>query len=90
LLNLLRDARASKLAAVLAAVKLLGDQSLVPAQEGLGRRNRGDVFEALAPERVGQRGEATAFGIGEPEPAAIEVGFEGTVFLLEISLPDTF
>ena len=75
---------------MLAAVKLLGDQSLVPAQEGVRRGKCGHLFEALAPERVGQRGEATAFGIGEPEPAAIEVGFEGTVFLLEISLPDTF
>ena len=58
---------------------------LVPAQEGLWRRDRGDLFEAIAPERVSQRGEAAAFGIGEAEPAPTEVGFEDAVFLVQIS-----
>ena len=34
-----------------------------------------------APERVGERGEAAAFRVGQAQPAATEVGFEDTVFL---------
>jgi hypothetical protein len=41
-------------------------------------------LESLAPERVGQRGEVTAFCVHETEPAAIELSFENAVFLLEI------
>ena len=67
-----------------APVELLRDQSLVPAQEGVGRGNRGHLFEALAPERVGQCGEAAAFGVGQAQPAAAELGFEDAIFLLQI------
>ena len=34
------------------------------------------VFEALATKRVGERRETAAFGVGEPQPAAAELGFE--------------
>ena len=37
-----------------------------------------------APERVGERREAAAFGVGQAQPAATELGFEDAVFLLEI------
>jgi hypothetical protein len=37
-------------------------------------------FEALAPKRVGECRKPAAFRVREPEPAAIELGFEDTVF----------
>jgi len=67
-----------------APVELLRDEAVIPAQEGVRGGDRGDAFEALAPERVGQSGEAAALGIGESEPTATEVGFEDTVFLDQI------
>ena len=70
--------------ALRAPVKLLGDQSLVPAQEGIGRDEGRDLFEALAAERVGERREAAAFGVRQAQPAATELGFEDAVFLEEI------
>jgi hypothetical protein len=72
------------LGAARAPVKLLGDQSLVPAQEGVRRGDRRDLFEALTTERIGERREAAALGVGEPQPSATKLGFEDTVFLLEI------
>ena len=73
-----------KLSSLRAPVKLLGDQSLVPAQEGIGRREGRHLFEALATERVGERREAAAFGVGQAQPAATELGFEDAIFLKEI------
>jgi hypothetical protein len=57
---------------------------VIPAQEGVWVGNRGDLFEACATERVGERGEAAAFRVGETQPAAAELGFEETVFRVEI------
>ena len=67
-----------------APIKLLGDQALVPAQEGVWRGNRSKLFKALATKRVGERREATAFRVGQTEPAPTELGFEDAVFLLEV------
>jgi hypothetical protein len=55
LFDLLSDTRPAKVLSLLTAVKLLRDQSFVPAQEGLGRGNGRDFFEAFATKRVGQR-----------------------------------
>src|SRR5712691_849506 len=44
LLDLLGNARSSKLFALLAAVKLPGNQLLIPSHEGGGRRERGELF----------------------------------------------
>jgi len=44
----------------------------------------GDLFQALAPERVGQGGETAALGVGQAQPAPAKVGFEDTVFLDEV------
>jgi len=73
LLDFLGDTRSAQLSSLRAPVKLLGDQSLVPAQEGVRRRKRGDLCEALAPERVGERGEAAALRVCQAQPAATEV-----------------
>src|SRR5256885_16276359 len=70
--------------ALRASVKLLRDKPLVPAQEGVRRSNRGNFFQALASERVGQRCKPPAVGIGEAQPAVAELACEDAVFLLEI------
>ena len=67
-----------------AAVKLLRDQSLVPAQEGLWRHEGRHRFEALPPKRVGERREAPAFRVRQAQPAATEVGFQDAIFRKEI------
>ncbi len=69
---------------MLTPIKLLRDKAVVPTQQGVRRGDGGDIFQALAPERVGERSEAAALGIDEPEPAATEVGFEGAIFLDEV------
>src|SRR6266699_961027 len=84
LLHLLGDTRSPKRSSLLAAVKLLRDQSLVPAHERIGSREGRHRFEALAPERVGECREAAALGIGEAEPTAAELGFENAIFLAQI------
>jgi len=33
---------------------------------------------------VGERREAAAFGVGEPQSVAVEVGWQDAIFLLEI------
>ena len=84
LLDLLRDTRAARLSTLPAPINLLGDQSLVPPQEGIRCSDGRHRFEARAAEWVGQRSKSPALGIGEAELAAAEVGFEHTVFHEEI------
>jgi hypothetical protein len=67
-----------------APIELPHDQTRVPPHEGLGGREGGDSFEALATEWMGQCGKATAFGIGEPQPFMAELSFEDAVFLNHI------
>jgi hypothetical protein len=67
-----------------APVEFLGHEAVVPAQEGLGRRQRGRLFEALTPERVGEHREAAAFGLGQTQPSATKLSFEDAVFLAQI------
>jgi len=74
LLNLLLDTRTSKRAALLTPVKLLGDQSLGPAQEGLGCDEDRHVVQAFASKRVGECREATP----------TELRFEHAIFFAEI------
>jgi hypothetical protein len=83
-LDLLCDAGSAKLTTWLAAVKRLGDQSLILAHEGIGRHESCHLFEALAAEWVGKRCEATAFRVRQAQPAATEPGFEDAIFLKEI------
>ena len=56
----------------------------IPAQEGVRRNQRGDLVQALAAKRVGERRKAAAFRVGEPQSAATEVGFEDAVLFLEV------
>ena len=72
------------LAAVVAAIKLLGDELAVPVQQGVWSGDGGDVCEALAPEWVGERRQPAAFGVAQAQPAAPQVGFEDAVFRLQI------
>jgi hypothetical protein len=69
---------------LLAPVKLLGDQSLIPAHEGIGRHESCHLVEELAAEWVGKRCEATAFHVRQAQPAATEPGSEDAIFLKEI------
>jgi hypothetical protein len=84
LFDLLGDARSTTLSSLLTPVKLLGHQSLVPAQERVRCGDGRHFLKALAPERVGKRREAAAFGVCQVQPATAEVGFEDAVFLDEV------
>src|SRR2546425_10333494 len=75
LFDLLSDTRSPERSAMPASVKLLGDQSLVPAQERVRCGNDCHFLQALAPEWVGKRREAAAFGVSEPQAAATELSF---------------
>jgi hypothetical protein len=81
LLDFLSDTRSAPRAPRLTPITLLSDEAAIPAQEGLGRHKRGECLQTLAPERVGQRSKATAFGIREAELPPTSVGFEDAVFL---------
>ena len=70
LFDCLGDTRSAKRFALLAAVELVCNQSLVPAQEGLGRGKRGEFLQTFTTERVGQCRKAAAFSISEAEPTA--------------------
>ena len=83
LLDLLSDPRAATLMALRASVELLRDQPLVPAQEGVRRGNRRDLFEALTAKRVGERRAVTALGVGQAQPAPAKLGVEHAVFRAE-------
>ena len=49
----LKDTRSPERSAMLAPVKLLHNEAVLPAYERLGRGNRGDLFQALC-DRVGE------------------------------------
>ncbi len=74
----------SELPTMATAIELLRNKAMVPAQEGIGRSNRGDIFQALVTERVGERREAPAFGVGQAQPATPELGFKDTILFLQV------
>src|SRR5712691_6319240 len=84
LFDFLGDTRASKLFALLAAIELVCYQSLVPTQEGIGRGEGGELFEALTAQWIRQCGETAALGVGKTEPAAAVLGFEDAILLLKV------
>jgi hypothetical protein len=53
LFDLLGHTRSAKRSAMPAPVELLRNQAVVPAHEGVGRRDRGHLLQALTAERVG-------------------------------------
>jgi hypothetical protein len=84
LLDLLGDTRSSKIIALLAAVELLGNQSLVPSHESIGCGQGAELFESFAAKRVSKRSETAALRVGKPQSAATELGFEDAIFFSEI------
>jgi len=84
LLDLLSDTRSATWSSLHTPIKLLGDQVLVPPQEGV-RSDKGRYFlQASTAEWVGQRREAAPFGIREAQATTAELGFEHVVFCKEI------
>ena len=69
---------------MLTAIALLGDQSLVPAQERIRCRPRGDLFQPLAPERGSECGKVAALCVRPAEPATTELGCQDAVFREEV------
>jgi hypothetical protein len=84
LLNLLGDTGSAEPLAVLAPVELLRDQSLVPPLEGLGRGDRGDLFEAFGVDWMGQCGETAPFGVGQPPLLVAKFGSKSAIFFDEV------
>ena len=84
LFDFLGDTRASKRFALLAAIELVGNQSLVPTQESIGRGEGGERFEALTAQWIRQCGETAALGVGKTKPAAAVLGFEDAILLLKV------
>jgi hypothetical protein len=84
LLDFLRHTGAAKLLAVLAAIKLLRDESPIPAHKGIGGHQGGDVFALLAAQGIGQGRKAAALGVGAAPASLTELGFEKMIFLKEI------
>jgi hypothetical protein len=84
LIDLLGDPRSATLFSRLAAVELLGNQSLVPSHEGVGCREGGELFASRAAQWRGSGRKASALGVGEVQSSRTELGFEDAMFLLEI------
>src|SRR5438034_1002690 len=84
LLDLLSDTRSATRSSLRIPIKLVGDQLLIPPQEGVGSDKGRHVLQALAAEWVGQRREATPFGIREAKATTAELGFEHAVFRQKI------
>ena len=84
LLHFLGDPRPAQRSALRAAVELLRDEAVIPAQECVGRHQRRHRFEALTAKRMGERRKAAAFGVCKTEPSVTELSFEDTVFLLAV------
>ena len=60
----------------LAAIKLVGNQALVPSHEGVRGDNNGGVFELFAAQKVGQLGKSAAFGVSNVQSTAREFRLE--------------
>lgn len=64
--------RRSSRASILRAVKLLGDESSMPTQDGRRPHYRADIFKRLSAEFFAQLGQGYPLRIGEPE-ASLDV-----------------
>jgi hypothetical protein len=54
---------------VLGTIKLLGHERAVPGENGLGLRNRGDLFQSLFAELLPHLGEGLALCVGKWHPS---------------------
>jgi hypothetical protein len=70
--------------ALLATVKLLGNELFVPAHQGIRSGPSGQGFEAFAAKRKGKGGQTTTFGIGAADASTTGFGVESAVFFQEI------
>ena len=76
----------AKLAAMPTAVKFLRDQALVPPQEGIGRSDGGDFFQAFAADQVGQGRQTAACSVGQAKPPVAEFSFERASIIASATL----
>lgn len=82
-LALLIDARSPWRFTSAAAVKLVGNQPLIPTHEGMGGGESGGVFALLTAQGMSQGRESAALGIGEASSLLWQLGFEHLIFCFE-------
>ena len=66
------------------AVILLSDQPPIPAQNGVGCRDAGNVIQRSASQFLTSHGEATALSVGEPKSSTPELLAEDPILRPEI------
>jgi hypothetical protein len=84
LFDFLGDPGSARLLSLLAPVKFVGNQALVPAHEGIGCSDGGGVFELCAAQGMGQGRESAAFDIGESQSTVWELGCEHAILFFKI------
>jgi hypothetical protein len=66
------------------AVVLLGDELAVPAQDGVGRHQAGQLLQRTSADEAALRGEPPALGIGEAQPPTSELLPQDAALFLEV------
>jgi hypothetical protein len=66
------------------AVVLLGDELAVPAQDGVGRHQSGELFQRTSADEAALRGEPPALRVGEAQAPTAELLAQDAVLLLEV------
>ena len=84
LIDLLINAWSTRCFPLLTAVKLVGNQPLVPSYKGVGGDNGVSVFELLAAQRMSQPGQSASFSIRKAHSTSRDFGLEDLVFFFEI------
>ena len=82
-LDRLRDTGSATLTTLLAPIKLLGNQSLVPAHQGVRRSDCGSLFEVLTTKPVSRAARQRRCWMSvEPQPSTTKLGFEKVILFL--------
>ncbi len=63
---------------------LLGNELPVPAEDGVGRDERGDFGKGTAADSFASHGQSASLVIGQPESPATELLLENSVLLSEV------
>ncbi|MBC7974970.1 MAG: hypothetical protein H7138_08295 [Myxococcales bacterium] len=66
------------------AVVFLGDELAVPAQDGVGRDQSGELFQRTSADEAALRAEPPALGIGEAQAPPSELLAQDAVLVLEV------
>jgi hypothetical protein len=66
------------------AVVLLGDELAVPAQDGVGGHQSGELFKRTSADESALRGEPPALSVGEAQAPTAELLPQDAVLLLEV------